>query len=149
LNKTISGILKRLRPRFQRMSPQPSHFLGLLPEELRQVERLTQQPGWRAYHKALEHLFHLEAEGYFHGLPHDEYLKKSGLLAGFRRAASLPDELGAALTRMERAADDRAKHDHHSHQSRLSKLVNTPFWRGDRAARMAGADDGSPGVGPG
>lgn len=148
MNKTISAILKRLRPRFQRPSPQPSQLLGLSTEEMGQVVRLTQQPGWRAYHKALEHLFHLEAEQYFQGLPHDEYLTKSGLLAGFRRAASLPDELGAALTRMERAADDRAHQSQQSQQSRLSRFVNTTFWTGDRADRMAGPDGRPPTVGP-
>ena len=125
MNKTISGILKRLRPRFQRPSPLPSQLLGLSAEEMRQVHRLTQMPGWKAYHKALEHLFHLEAEHYFQGLSHDDYLTKSGLLAGLRR--------GAVLDR----------------QALLLRFVNTSFWRGDRAERMARADGRPTPLGPG
>jgi hypothetical protein len=145
----ISEILKRLRPRFQRPQNSPQSFLGLSQDQMRAVLRLSKEPAWKHYQAALEHLFHLECETYLQGLTHDEYLTKSGLLAGFRRAASLPDELGAVLLKLEKAADDRAQSERATTQHRVGQLLNTTFWRGDRADRVASPGHRPPPMGEG
>lgn len=141
MSNSISAILTRLRLRFRRPNPSPPDrpILGLNPEDLEHLERLVQTPGWRAYLKALEWVFHSEAEAYLGGLGHDDYLKKIGLLAGFRRAASLPDELVATYHRQEQAKHDRTAAERDAQSTVASRFIGTAAFRGARTDRMAGS----------
>ena len=137
MSNSTSAILTRLRLMFRRPKPLPSDrpILGLEPSEVAHLAALLGTPGWRAYCKALEWVFHSEAEGYLTGLSHDDYLKKIGLLAGLRRAVALPDELVALSTRIDKATHDRTESVRHATAARDSRLVGTSWW----GSRVAGS----------
>jgi len=98
--------------------------------------------GWRAYHKALEAVFLLEAEQFSLGLDHNDYLKKCGLLAGFRRAAALPEEIITNFLRQETEADDRAQRRTESTDRARAKLVGTPAYDGAYRPHGYGVEGG-------
>ena len=127
----ISEILTRLRPRFRRLKVDPERpLLGLDPDQIRTLSAAVQHPGWKHYHKALEWVWGAECEALLQGLPHDEYLKKVGLLAGLRRAAALPDELAAMSDRLKVAQHERTESTREHASSRLARFFGTPFWHG-------------------
>lgn len=69
------------------------------------------------------------------GLPHDEYLKQSGLLTGLRNAVSLPDHL---LQAADAAAKDLDRVQSRPLADLAQRLrdatVNSRFWRSDTDA---------------
>lgn len=78
----------------------------------------------------MEAVWQRETEHLLKGLPHDEYLKHTGLLTGLRNAVSLPDHL---LEAADAAAKDKARVQSRPLADLAQRLrdatVNSRFWR--------------------
>lgn len=82
--------------------------------------------------RGLEGVYEQHAQSILKGVPEDRYLFESGVIAGLRLAASLPDNLiEFSKTLKDRTHDRTAAGD--------AIFANTPLWREHVAARDAAA----------
>lgn len=146
-NSMMSGIRKRLFPRFPKPRPStsnpPKYPLGLSGQEVVDLQDLQRQPEWAVYRKACDALYDLTGRNILAGgCSEKQYHYQTGFLAAIETLATLPDTLTTVMTRVQ--DDERRKHSGPD-TSRIRTFYGTPFW--DRSLESPG--DGFAPVGEG
>ena len=127
----MSGILKRFW--HSRVKPKlpwnkgdqaaPILPLGLSPDQLSQIQGLTETIPYKHYLVAVERLYENNLAAMLRGLSHDAYLFQCGVCFALEQIAKLPDD----LTLKQRDLDARHTHDTPEPDT-ASAFVNTPYW---------------------
>lgn len=143
-NSMMSGIRKRLFPRFPKPRPSASKYpLGLSGQEIKDLQDLSRQPEWAVYRKACDALYDLTGRNILAGgCSEKQYQYQTGFLAAIETLATLPDSLTTVMTRVQ---DDDRRRQPGRDTSRSRIFYGTPFWD----PSMASAGDGPEAVGEG
>lgn len=135
----IASFLKRLLS--PRRSPPPSserpvYPLGLNQEQVDSLRRLASTPQWRTYTEALQAVCETEFARILSGLPHDQYLMKTGRVQALMEVLTLPDTLDQKAQEIDehsRTAAERATNESTGRDaSRILATLGSPYFRASR-----------------
>lgn len=121
--------LSRVKPKMpwnKGDKPEPSLPLGLSPDQLSQIQALTEMTPYKHYLVAVERLYENNLSALLRALPHDAYLFQCGVCFALEQIAKLPADLIAKGKELD------ARHTHDTSDTPVpdaaSVFVNTPFW---------------------